>query len=329
MGATRARSRFAVVLGAALLAGCSGGGAAEPTVARTAPSSPEPTTAAEAGLDVARALAEIAEVLGPLERYVGQVRPSLTGEQFVASVNLSSVAAAACMADQGFELTPTLLPLDAYELTPGPVRGTAEFAQAWGYGVWSRPESVGELVSVAVEDPNAERVQAMPADEREAYQKALAGDLVTGEGGRPLYEGGCSTVPVAPTRDDAEHLRAVWDAAFAFLQSLDQDARFGEVDGAWAACMAEAGAAYASPLEAERRFQEEREAATRAGDPAPEVVAERAAEEVRVAVADLACREATDWEARHRAVELELQREYVDAHRADLEALAEALGLVG
>ena len=55
------------------------------------------------------------------------------------------------------------------------------------------------------------------------------------------------------------------------------------------------------------------------------MIADGAAEERRVAVADFECRETTDWAARHRAVEIELQQEYVDAHLADLEALVDAM----
>ena len=56
-----------------------------------------------------------------------------------------------------------------------------------------------------------------------------------------------------------------------------------------------------------------------------EEVAAGAAEELRLAAADHACRAQTDWHARHRAIEIELQQDYVDAHRADLEALTEAM----
>lgn len=64
-------------------------------------------------------------------------------------------------------------------------------------------------------------------------------------------------------------------------------------------------------------------AATAGGSPV-EDSAEQAAQERRLALADLDCQEATDWAARHRAIEIELQQEYVDAHRTELDALAEA-----
>jgi len=39
---------------------------------------------------------------------------------------------------------------------------------------------------------------------------------------------------------------------------------------------------------------------------------EQATQERRLALADLDCQEATDWAARHRAIEIELQQECVD-----------------
>lgn len=55
--------------------------------------------------------------------------------------------------------------------------------------------------------------------------------------------------------------------------------------------------------------------------PENDIVSQRADDEHRLAVADMDCREATDWTSQHLAIELALRQEYVDAHLADLEAL--------
>ena len=89
--------------------------------------------------------------------------------------------------------------------------------------------------------------------------------------------------------------------------------------------MADAGFGFANPAAAQQQFFDELMAEIEDDVLDADAVAERAPEEVRVAVADLDCQEATDWAARHRAVEIQLQQEYVDAHLADLEALAVAL----
>ncbi len=151
----------------------------------------------------------------------------------------------------------------------------------------------------------------------------VEGDTTTFDG-----VGACTAAGHFRDGEDAAYLRGVSEEISDYLEALARgdDPRLAEVDAAWASCMADAGYDEASPYAAEWRVIEEtismRDAAPE-GLP-PDVVAERTTEERRLALADLDCRDATGWTTRRRAVEHALQQEYVDAHRADLDALMAA-----
>lgn len=265
---------------------------------------------------------------GPLDAYLGLAGVFESPEEIAAYVARRENVVATCMAEQGFDYTPVLPKVDEIEYIDGPTPGTREFVDQYGYGLW-RPApggGAGYMWSRG-SNPNFDRVETMSEAEGEAYELALWGPVTEVDAdGSVGRDGGCSEQPDSPRGAGAAWLVGVQEEATAFLAALDQDTRFVEVDAAWASCMADAGFAERSPAAAEQRTRGDYQALV-ASDTWPEndVVAERADEELRLAVADMDCREATDWTAQHRAIEITLQQEYVDGHRADLEALAAAL----
>ena len=318
-------ARLPVVAAAvALAAGCSSGGAPAP-----APSDP-PTSAPPTGEDTPE-LPEVAESPqpGPLEVYLGYAGTVRTPQDVVADVARRENATAVCMAELGFEYVPQVPALDDLVVLDGPVPGTREFIESWGYGVWSQPpggSGGGFSFEFSSVDPNWAMREEMSEAGREAYDTALSGPVTrTGPDGSVTREGGCSDASNAPAGEEAAYLAGVRDEANAFLAALDDDSRFAEVNAAWASCMADAGLGYPRPAAAQQQFWDEVTEETADGVLDPQVAARRAPEEVRVASADYACRLETGWTERHRQIEVQLQQEYVDAHRADLDALAAAL----
>lgn len=265
---------------------------------------------------------------GPLEVYVGYVDVVRSAEEWVAEITWRENRTAACMTGLGFEYDPQVPTADQITFDDGPVQGTREFVGRWGYGIWVPPPggSGGGFSYSSGDDPNWERLEAMSDAGREAYLTALWGPVTeTSDDGAVTRSGGCSEAREVPDGPEAAYLIGVRDEARAFLAALPGDGRFADVDTAWASCMADAGLAFATPQAAQQHVMDEMLTEIEDGVLDPDVVAERAPEELRLAVADLDCQEATDWVARHRAIELEIQQEYVDAHRADLDALAAAL----
>ena len=309
-----------------LLAGCS---AADPEPSVTTPPGPSERIDADADGPELPEAPEPQEP-GPLEAYLGYDGTIRTAEDVVAEVTLRENATAACMTELGFEYTPQVPSLDEMVVLDGPVPGTREFIEGWGYGVWSQPpggSGGGFMFESSGVDPNWARREQMSEAGREAYDTALSGPVTaTWPDGSVSREGGCSEASSVPRGADAAFLDGVRDEANAFLAALDDDSRFTEVNAAWASCMADAGLRYASPAAAEQQFWDEVTQETADGVLDPQVAARRAPEERDVAIADHRCRQETGWTQRHREIALQLQQEYVDAHRAELDALAASLG---
>lgn len=326
---TGAISRVARVVGigcvVAALAACTGGGADGPGPDESlAPTDgvPSPSESAEPS----PGLPELPEP-GPLEEYLSFGEDIRSVEDLIGAMTGQQNLIAACMVEQGFEYTPQVPAASQVEYTEGPIPGTRDFVEDYGYGVWTSPPTTGGGVTFSnLEDPNWDRREAMTEAGREAYDTALGGPITeTGDDGSITRGGGCSDVAQGWAVADDAYLTGIRDEAQAFLDSIGADSRFGEVDAAWASCMADAGFSYRTPQGAQQQFWDEMVVEAEDGVLDQIVADERAVEERRVAVADLDCQEATDWAARHRAVEIELQQEYVDAHLAELEALAEAM----
>ena len=264
---------------------------------------------------------------GPLEEFVGYAGPR-TAEEWLVQIAWRENATAACMAEQGFAYTPQVPAVDQIEYVEGPAQGSREFVERWGYGVWGQPPNGGGggFMYSGTVDPNWAARETMSEAGREAYDTALWGPVTeVHEDGSISREGGCSGAAETPVGPEAAYLAGVRKEALDFLEAMGADSRFADVDAAWASCMADGGLGYANPAAAQQQFWDEMMAETEDGILDADVAAERAPEEVRIAVADLDCQEATDWPARHRAIEIALQQEYVDAHRADLDSLAAAM----
>lgn len=250
---------------------------------------------------------------------------------------------AACMAEQGFEYVPDASgysSIDLSEIDSPP--GTREFAEQFGYGYAALPE--GMTTAGPVTNPNDEILAAMSEEEHEAYTRALWGDAGV-DGGEP-EPGGCFEEARAQVWGDrdTDPVRAALEDEIARIDAelAPQDPAVVEAAAAWSACMADAGfPGFANPPQAEQAawdrwvaFNEGLAADAAAGagaegagaltdDGVPAGQAELAAEEAALATADWECRKAAEYEAVWREVRTRLQQEYVDAHRAELDAWVE------
>ncbi|WP_146819509.1 hypothetical protein [Actinotalea fermentans] len=273
---------------------------------------------------------------GPLEVYLGDAVGARTQREVAAELAQTEEAIAACMATEGFEYTPVVMVPGSFEASDDPLRGTRAFAEAYGYGLWRQPEiEPGQYTYMLDTSANTAYRESLSPEAQQAYDVALLGQPTDLGDGQVSYDGtGCTARAELRDGAEAEYLRGVQEEVADYLQSLweGDDPRLAEVDAAWASCMRDAGYDDDSPQAAESRLLDEMLAVFEAAPDAP-VAAGRvdagAEAERRVALADQDCRDATDWSARRRAVEHELQREYLDAHRADLDALVAALGGTG
>jgi len=269
--------------------------------------------------------------LGEVERALGWVR-GYDASSFVAMTQAAEERIAVCMAELGFAYWPQVPLLENVNEMDGPVRGSREFVLRYGYGAWNPVGAeAGALAFHVVTTPEEEAYHAaMSETEREAYETALSGPITEERAdGSITRSGGCRE----STSVSQGALGQVYDEAAAFLESLHLDPELDPVNVEWRECMAEQGHTYASPTAAREEFLDlvldAVEATAGSGVDvfgSDEGVA-RAELERMVALADLDCQEEVDFVARYSEITLRLQSEFFAAHRADLEAMAELIGL--
>lgn len=251
--------------------------------------------------------------------------PMLRGEELVAQ----------CMAEQGFEYVPRRGTFA--ELAPGePQWHTREYAERYGYGTFVQPKLVDTQVG-RDGDPNAEILASMSLTERAAYDLALNG---TSDGG--VFESGdeidleplgCEGLRIADLingdgKDDPVYVDATAHSRHIDELLVGEDPRVAAADARWAECMSDAGWPGLAVQPDARALAEvwsldlsdpETSVQTQA-DP------ETLANEISLALADFDCTTATGLAELRDEVRAELQQEYVDEHRDELEAWFMAWG---
>lgn len=215
-------------------------------------------------------------------------------------------------------------------------------------------------------DPNDDYVSGMSPAEQEAYYEALYGpqtftedeEWVEDEELVEEYtweEAGCQGLAQHEVYEEDDP----WsDPAFAELfeamdrlyQDSEKDPRIREINDEWATCMADAGiTGMTTPMAASELFYQEYdklyqeadaqidwenldwESLDGTTDPVTEIMeksglAELREREIAAAVADFHCQEELDVEARSLEIQFELEEEFVETYRADIDAVVAAYG---
>jgi len=261
---------------------------------------------------------------------------------------------AACMAEYGFDYIPneqgggTVTVFDDDD--DGPQWGTRHFAETYGLAIstdpwgWNDPDNPINQ-TVGSEDPNQEQLDAMSDAERDAWTEALWGPPQEGYEWDPMLAGCHGRAQAArwadPETDEefgwlAEELNNMWN-------SVEADPRWTRLQSDWTSCMADAGVGeFATQNDMHNGLQEEWSAVRNLDDPElwqnwdweafpegptipepdPADVEAFTAREIAVAVADFDCRQELDFDAVQLEINHDHQQQFVDRHRADLEAWA-------
>lgn len=263
---------------------------------------------------------------------------------------------AACMQEQGFEYVPDVdahVLVDDAEIEPPP--GTRAFAEQFGYGFAAAPE--GMRVSGSSAGPNQVITDAMSPEEYDAYTRALMGDAIAdataagegsggggSDGGGSDGEtelGGCYRGARNEVYGDREqdHIRAGLEDEIARIDAevAPTDPHVMAAAAEWSECMSDAGhPGYAAPPDAEEAAWAAWLALNEgiAADPALGTAGpdggiagegDLATREASLATADFDCRIEAEYDAVWQEARDRLQQEYVDAHRAELDAWVEEL----
>ncbi len=269
---------------------------------------------------------------GPAEAYL-EAALGFTADDAAQGALAMEESIAACMADLGFEYVPYTAGhhfIDVDEIDPP--FGSREFAVQYGYGFAAVPEEMRSETTLG-QNPNDEIMAAMSAEQLEAYESALWGD-------EPGVLGGCQGAARDQVWGDPEGdpIRTALEEEIARIDTelVPTEPEVTQAVALWATCMADAGVpGYTDPVDAEERawnrwiaFNDALagDPELAATDPAGKVVGEDAIaqEEAAVATADWDCRRESGYDDAWRAARDRLQQEYVDAHRAELEAWVES-----
>jgi hypothetical protein len=299
--------------------------------------------------------------LSPLEHFLGKGAVSFEGGLALSSdgsaldspVGLSEddlsrrreeeQLIADCMRAEGFEYVPYVVdpsdsdhPFeDAYALPPD------EFAAAYGYGIsttWADIERP--------EDPNEAIRDAMSPAELEAYWVAMHGERADGyeefpgKSPPPLAQSGCAGKVAEQVYGNLDEYGRdpQWEALASDLSALDiridDDPRVIQAEDAWIACMAEAGYPGIDHIGGGQILLANRiddvleiegsEALKPWNEADPEALRELQHFEIAIASADQACR-VEHFDEVFREVRTELEAEFVEEHRDELERHRERL----
>ena len=230
-----------------------------------------------------------------------------------------------CMAQYGFEFIPGLwgfsVDFPDFSLLTEQM-GTREFAATYGFGI-SNPywqTIVRNWRPQPGPNPNDATFDSLSPAGRQAWMDAMFG--APGDDGLPI--GGCSTAADRAVNwvHAPEEFAGIQQEVWAFNSTLDNATTIESLNAEWAACLGDEGFPRFANQETmrSRLWDQFRPHGMELTDPAER--AEFAEREKAIAVADWDCREALNYDARRREMEIALQYEFVDRHWAELEAWA-------
>lgn len=224
---------------------------------------------------------------------------------------------AQCMADQGFEYRPVPPEeriagtfAEAYALPP------AEFARQYGYGVTTLSAATGGAQPV---DPNQEIRDRLSPQRLQEYEQALWG---TGDD-HGCQQRASTEVYGDPSEldEDFAQFQELLDAIGALYRQIEADPRLRAAATRWGECLADAGyPGFSDPNDARQSVFDRLSAVQGAGQPAPSEAELAAIRDYELALApvDLAC-QSDHVDGTRQEVTVELEQEFIDAHRAELE----------
>ncbi len=264
-------------------------------------------------------------------------------EHFAAQQQEVEEFVAECMSEEGFEYIPVDQSQTGSIISSGDEWDpeSREWVEEYGYGAINfpgrddQPDPGTEFV-----DPNQEYVASLSESEMAVYYETLYGPQPTeeelNEDGSYEYDpenAGCygrAQLEVAGGDPySSEEFKPIVEAINEFYMGLATAPALSELNAAWSSCMAAAGyPGFATQSDAQNSIYDELNAYYEGmgeyieDDPALDEIQER---EIALALADLDCRESTDYRQESLRVQFELEEEFVQEHKAELEAFKAAL----
>ena len=293
-----------------------------------------------------------AEQDSPLSKYLsavwgGDLSPEEQEQKFAEEQRKQEELVAECMQEQGFEYTPatdtgTYFSGDGTEWKPD----DREWVAQYGYGAVKSPFSEEPAPEEEFVDPNADYVASLSESEQTAFYEALHGPMPDeeemSEDGSFEYDwtqAGCQGAAqhevAGEDLSQSEEFKPLFDAINDLYTDTPSWPGMAELDAEWATCMDAAGeGGFANPTEAQNSIYDEMnkiyenvdmsEDGMPTGEPDQAAIDELAEREVELALVDLECREETDYRDRSAEITREVEQQFIDDHKAELDALVAA-----
>ena len=249
---------------------------------------------------------------------------------------------AVCMADEGFDYKPVDQSQYTSFSSDDEDRDTEKWVAEHGYGMNMTPEEEDEMNEQSSEfvDPNQQYVDALSPTEQEAYYKVLYGPGPTDEEMAAMEEGGdgyeynwetagCQGAAQHEINGDdltqSDKYKPLMDEINAIWEKQQKDPAIVKVEGAWVACMADAGYPdFKAKQDAQNEVNEAANAYYESGateEPDAATKAEWRAHEIEVALADFKCAKKVDYQKTYLTAQYRLENQFIDDHKGELDAM--------
>lgn len=248
---------------------------------------------------------------------------------------------AECMAEEGFEYIPNtqsgaVVMASGDEWSPE----DREWVAQYGYGNVNFPGRDTPMTDDQMYvDPNEDYVTSLSPSEQTAFYETLNGPQPSAEeldeDGSFEYDweqAGCYGLAQHEVEEQnpaqSDEFAPLMKSLEEFWTETQESTAFADLDAKWSSCMADAGyPGYDKQSDAQMQFGEELNAyyedQTEWVEDDPEL-AELGEKEIEIALADLDCREKTDYRAGYAKVQYALEEEFIADHKAELDALKAA-----
>ena len=291
------------------------------------------------------------EKTSPLTEYMnavygGDLSPEEQERKFAEDQEKSEELVAQCMQEQGFEYSPdtqssSFATSDGTEWEPD----ERDWVSEYGYGAVHTPYDEQPATEEEYVDPNGDYVASLSESEQAAFYEALYGVQPTeeeiGEDGEYEYDWSTAGCQGAAQHEvsgedlsESEEFKPLFDAMNEFWEGMSSWPGMAELDAEWAACMDTAGhGGFATQTDAQNSIYDELNKIYEAvpvdaegvgGEPDQAARDALGKREVELALADLDCREETDYRDRYDDVSREAEQQFVDDHKSELEAMKAA-----
>lgn len=285
----------------------------------------------------------------PLAKYTMALYGDMDQEAFDAETAAIDKLIAVCMKDEGFEYLPgsqggsVMVTSDDME-----DRETEEWVASNGYGMFQSQEEMMAQQSESEEyiDPNADYIASLSESESSAYYETLYGpgpseeELAAMEEGDGSYEynwetAGCMGTAGHEVRGEDAYsdpkYKALFDNMNLLYSKIQDQPKMKELDKKWSSCMADAGhtefptkSSVFEKLNEEQNAYYETQEFDDQGTPLnvdDAKLAELKAMEIDVALADFKCSEKFDYAQQSLKAQFELETQFVEDNKSELDAL--------